>query len=154
MLQRLATLAKSKGDLIRCVVYYKRILKIPPEDTFAATQIRQILHTQERDAVLSPTEVKWARWQDFYEQTTSHVAALELCTGKFYIASNRSCDWPGDCSLYSLRLIPGEKIAKRLLWFSKMNSLSLVTNQKRNALRTGFRSIQSWGCKQSHRNAF
>jgi serine/threonine protein kinase len=66
VLQRLATLAKSKGDLIRCVVYYKRILKIHREDPFALSQLRQLLQNQDRDAVLSPTEVKWTRWQDFY----------------------------------------------------------------------------------------
>ena len=66
VLQRLATLAKSKGDLIRCIVYYKRILKLHREDPFALSQIRQLLHNQDRDAVLSPTEVKWTRWQDFY----------------------------------------------------------------------------------------
>ena len=67
-MQRLATLAKSSGELIQCVGYYKRILKIAPADTFAATQIRQILQTQDKDAVLSPNDAKWVRWQDFYER--------------------------------------------------------------------------------------
>jgi serine/threonine protein kinase len=47
ILQRLATLAKSSGDLVQCVCYYKRILKLAPTDTFAATQIMQILKTQD-----------------------------------------------------------------------------------------------------------
>ena len=68
ILQRLATIAKSRGNLLQCVVYHKRILKIHPRDIFSGTEVRQLLETQERDTVLSPNEIKWTRWQDFYRQ--------------------------------------------------------------------------------------
>ena len=67
ILQRLATLAKSRGDLMKCIAYHKRILKIHPGDAFATSQLKQLIGEQhDRDVVLSPNEAKWTRWQDFY----------------------------------------------------------------------------------------
>jgi tetratricopeptide (TPR) repeat protein len=66
VLQRLATLAKSQGDLLKCIAYHKRILKIHPKDVFSAAQLRQLLETTERDTIFSPNEVTWTRWQNFY----------------------------------------------------------------------------------------
>lgn len=66
VLQRLATLAKSRGNLLECVVYHKRILKLHPKDVFSQAQLRQLLEKAERDALFSPNETKWTRWQDFY----------------------------------------------------------------------------------------
>lgn len=68
ILQRLATLAKSRGDLIKSITYYKRILKVHPNDPFAATQLKHLLQTDLRDSLLSPNDVKWTRWQDFYRK--------------------------------------------------------------------------------------
>lgn len=68
ILQRLATLAKSRGDLIKSIIYYKRILKVHPHDPFATTQLKLLLQTDLRDAMLSPNDVKWTRWQDFYRK--------------------------------------------------------------------------------------
>jgi serine/threonine protein kinase len=68
ILQRLATLAKSRGDLIKSITYYKRILKVHPHDPFASTQLKHLLQTDLRDSLLSPNDVKWTRWQDFYRK--------------------------------------------------------------------------------------
>jgi serine/threonine protein kinase len=66
VLQRLATLAKSRGDLLKCIAYYKRILHVHPGDTFALSQISLLLHGKEREGIQPVTEGKWVRWQDFY----------------------------------------------------------------------------------------
>ena len=73
VLQRLATLAKSRGDLLQCVAYYKRILRVHSGDPFAASQLKALLLPQERDAVLSPAEARWVKWQDFYRRRESSV---------------------------------------------------------------------------------
>ncbi len=49
VLQRLSTLAKSRGDLLECIAYHKRILKIHPKDVFSHAQLRQLLENAERD---------------------------------------------------------------------------------------------------------
>src|SRR5262249_10769960 len=69
ILQRLATLAKSRGDLIKSIIFYKRILKVQPDDPFARTQLKQMLSTEAPAATVGTTEVKWTRWQDFYRKT-------------------------------------------------------------------------------------
>lgn len=131
VLQRLATLAKSKGDLIRCVVCYKRILKIHPEDPFALSQVRQLLHNQERDAVLSPTEVKWTRWQDFYRAQQLPVwRRWNFAQGNFSLLTLVLATGLLIALLYSLRLIPGDQIANASSAVQQENSPSLVTNQK------------------------
>lgn len=131
VLQRLATLAKSKGDLIRCVVCYKRILKIHPEDPFALSQVRQLLHNQERDAVLSPTEVKWTRWQDFYRaQQLPMWRRWNFAQGNFSLLALVLVIALVIALLYSLRLIPGEQVANASSIIQQENSPSLVTNQK------------------------
>ena len=66
VLQRLSTLAKSRGSLLECIVYHKRILKLHPKDVFSNAQLRQLLEKAERDNLFSPNETKWTRWQDFY----------------------------------------------------------------------------------------
>jgi serine/threonine protein kinase len=66
VLQRLSTLAKSRGDLLACIAYHKRILKIHPKDVFSTAQLRQLLESSDRDTLFSPNETKWTRWQDFY----------------------------------------------------------------------------------------
>lgn len=68
ILQRLATLAKSRGDLLKSIGYYKRILKVHPNDPFAQTQLRQMFATENREAILSSNDMKWTRWQDFYRK--------------------------------------------------------------------------------------
>lgn len=65
ILQRLASLSRSRGELLRCLLYYKKILKASPSDPFARAQIKQLL--QERnpnDPLLPPVDPKWTRWQD------------------------------------------------------------------------------------------
>ena len=148
VLQRLATLAKSKGDLVRCVVCYKRILKIHPEDPFALSQVRQLLHNQERDAVLSPTEVKWTRWQDFYRaQQLPMWRRWNFAQGNFSLLTLVLVIGLVIALLYSLRLIPGEQVANAIFYGSARKfSLTCYEPKSRNALRTSFRSIQSWGC--------
>jgi hypothetical protein len=66
VLQRLSTLAKSRGSLLECIAYHKRILKIHPKDVFSNAQLRQLLEKAEKDNLFSPNETKWTRWQDFY----------------------------------------------------------------------------------------
>lgn len=73
VLQRLATLAKSRGDLLQCVAFYKRILRVYPGDTFAVSQLRALTLPQERDAVMSSAEGHWVKWQDFYRRRESSV---------------------------------------------------------------------------------
>ncbi len=65
ILQRLGTFAKSRGDLLQCAVYHKRILKLHPKDVFSSVQLRQLLENPDRDALMSPNEMKWTRWQEF-----------------------------------------------------------------------------------------
>ena len=66
ILQRLATLAKAQGDLLQCIAYHKRILKLHQRDVFSSMEVRQLTESQERDTLMSPNEIKWTRWQDFY----------------------------------------------------------------------------------------
>lgn len=73
VLQRLATLAKSRGDLLQCVAFYKRILRVYPGDTFAVSQLRALTLPQERDAVMSSGEGHWVKWQDFYRRRESSI---------------------------------------------------------------------------------
>ena len=142
-------LQNRKGDLIRCVVYYKRILKIHPEDPFALSQVRQLLHNQDRDAVLSPTKLNGlagrifiehnnfpsgSRWS-FAFRETFHLLTLVLVIG-LAIAL-----------LHSLRLIPGEHGCKRVCYGSARKlSLTCDESKSRSALRTRLRALQTWGC--------
>jgi len=66
ILERLAAFARSRGDLIKAVVYYKRILRLDPKDSATLSQIAQLLQTRETDSLVAPTDAKWARLQDFY----------------------------------------------------------------------------------------
>src|SRR5205085_11684584 len=66
--QRLATLAKSRGDLMKAILYYKRILKIHPNDSFAQNQLRLMLKQEKDEPFVAVNEVKWTRWQDFYRK--------------------------------------------------------------------------------------
>jgi serine/threonine protein kinase len=135
VLQRLATLAKSKGDLIRCVICYRRILKIHPEDPFALSQIRQLLHNQERDAILSPTEVKWTRWQDFYRAQQIPVwRRWSFAQGSFPLLTAVLVIGMMIGFFHWARLIPGEQTVQALPAIQPENAPSLVTNQKVEAL--------------------
>lgn len=73
ILQRLATLAKSRGDLLQCIAYYKRILRVYPSDAFATGQLKSLLQPQNQDQVLSPGETRWVKWQDFYRRREAPV---------------------------------------------------------------------------------
>jgi serine/threonine protein kinase len=135
VLQRLATLAKSKGDLIRCAVYYKRILKIHPEDPFALSQLRQLLHNPERDAVLSPTEVKWTRWQDFYRtQQLPLWRRWNFAQGNFSLLALVLIVGLLIAFFHWLHLVPAEQILNALPVSKEVSSPTLVTNQKVEAL--------------------
>lgn len=135
VLQRLATLAKSKGDMIRCVVYYKRILKIHPEDPFALSQVRQLIHNQDRDAVLSPTEVKWTRWQDFYRAQQQPVwRRWNFAQGNFSLLTVVLIMGIAIGFLYWLRLLPGSPVLNADSVSRQEISPTIVTNQKIEAL--------------------
>jgi len=135
ILQRLATLAKSSGDLIQCVCYYKRILKLAPVDTFAATQIKQILQTQDKDDVLSPNDSKWVRWQDFYRRKERPIwqtwSALQgnLALGFFVIAIAL-----GIGALHAFKLIPIVQTLSAESIPMKTYSSQIVANQKINGI--------------------
>jgi serine/threonine protein kinase len=135
ILQRLATLAKSRGELIQCVGYYKRILKIAPGDTFAATQIRQILQTQDKDAVLSPNDSKWVRWQDFYRRKERPVwqnwSALQ---GNFTLAMMVMLFTFAIASLHLFRLMPKTSTASAMTMQVPSYSSQVVANQKINGI--------------------
>ncbi len=135
ILQRLATLAKSRGELIQCVGYYKRILKIAPGDTFAATQIRQILQTQDKDAVLSPNDAKWVRWQDFYRRKERPIwqnwSALQ---GNFTLAAMVLMFAITITGLHVLKLIPKTSIASAMTMQVPSYSSQVVANQKINGI--------------------
>ena len=135
ILQRLATLAKSRGELIQCVGYYKRILKIAPGDTFAATQIRQILQTQDKDAVLSPNDAKWVRWQDFYRRKERPIwqnwSALQ---GNFTLAAMVLMFALTIAGLHVLKLIPKTSIASAMTMQVPSYSSQVVANQKINGI--------------------
>jgi serine/threonine protein kinase len=135
ILQRLATLAKSSGDLVQCVCYYKRILKLAPTDTFAATQIMQILKTQDKDAVLSPNDSKWVRWQDFYRRKerpiwqTWSVLQGNLALAVFVIAIAL-----GIGALHAFKLIPSVQTVSAESMQMKTYSSQIVANQKINGI--------------------
>ncbi|MCI0442466.1 protein kinase [bacterium] len=135
ILQRLATLAKSSGDLVQCVCYYKRILKLAPADTFAATQIRQILQTQDKDTVLSPNDSKWVRWQDFYRMKERPIwqtwSALQgnLVLLVFVIAMAI-----GIAVLHIFRLMPIAETVSAESFQMKTYSSQIVANQKINGV--------------------
>jgi len=135
ILQRLATLAKSSGDLVQCVCYYKRILKLAPTDTFAATQIMQILKTQDKDAVMSPNDSKWVRWQDFYRRKerpiwqTWSVLQGNLALAVFVIAIAL-----GIGALHAFKLIPSVQTASAESIQMKTYSSQIVANQKINGI--------------------
>ncbi len=135
VLQRLATLAKSKGDMIRCVLNYKRILKIHPEDPFALSQVRQLIHKQDRDAVLSSTEVKWTRWQDFYRTQQQPIWRRWTFTqGNFSLLTIVIVMAVAIAFLHWLRLLPGSPVLNAASVSQQEISPTLVTNQKIEAL--------------------
>ena len=146
ILQRLATLAKSSGDLVQCVCYYKRILKLAPADTFAATQIRQILQTQDKDAVLSPNDSKWVRWQDFYRMKERPIwqtwSALQgnLALLIFVIAIAI-----GIAALHIFRLMPIAQTVSAESIQMKTYSSQIVANQKINGVCTQAVAIYKQG---------
>jgi serine/threonine protein kinase len=146
ILQRLATLAKSSGDLVQCVCYYKRILKLAPSDTFAATQIMQILKTQDKDAVLSPNDSKWVRWQDFYRRKERPIwqtwSALQgnLALGFFVIAIAL-----GIGALHVFKLIPTVQTVSAESLQMKTYSSQIVANQKINGICNQAVSIYKQG---------
>ncbi len=135
ILQRLATLAKSRGDLIQCVCYYKKILKLAPGDTFAAAQILQILQTQDRDAVLSPNDSKWVRWQDFYRRKERPVwQTWSALQGNFALLAAVMAIAVGIGVLHVLRFIPiALPVSAENIQMSSYTS-QLVANQKINGI--------------------
>jgi tetratricopeptide (TPR) repeat protein len=135
ILQRLATLAKSCGDLIQCAGYYKRILKLAPGDTFAATQIRQILQTQDKDAVLSPNDSKWVRWQDFYRRKERPIwhnwTALQ---GNFTLVAMVIFFAFAITGLHVLKLVPKASMASAATMQVPSYASQVVANQKINGI--------------------
>jgi serine/threonine protein kinase len=131
ILQRLATLAKSSGDLVQCVCYYKRILKLAPTDTFAATQIMQILKTQDKDVVLSPNDSKWDRWQDFYRRKERPIwqtwSALQGNLGLAFFVIAIAL---GIGALHAFKLIPSVQTVSAEGIQMKTYSSQIVANQK------------------------
>jgi serine/threonine protein kinase len=135
ILQRLATLAKSSGDLVQCVCYYKRILKLAPTDTFAATQIMQILKTQDKDAVLSPNDSKWVRWQDFYRRKERPIwqtwSALQGNLALSFLVIAMAL---GIGALHAFKLIPSVQTLSAESMQMKTYSSQIVANQKINGI--------------------
>lgn len=135
ILQRLATLAKSRGDLIGCITYYKRILKLSPGDTFASAQIRQLLQEQERDAVLSPNDTKWVRWQDFYRRKEQPFwQKWSLLHGNFHLMAAVFCFALLIGALHMFNMIPRETAAASVPPLISSQMTSLVANQKINGI--------------------
>ena len=135
ILQRLATLAKSSGDLIQCVCYYKRILKLAPADTFAATQIRQILQTQDKDAVLSPNDSKWVRWQDFYRRKERPIwQSWSALQGNLALLISVIAIALGIGALHVFRLMPIAQTVSAESMQMKTYSSQIVANQKINGI--------------------
>jgi|GEM_PF-3428859 len=135
VLQRLSTLAKSRGDLLACIAYHKRILKIHPRDVFSTAQLRQLLESTDRDTLFSPNETKWTRWQDFYRTQQRPLwqrwgllqGNLSLLTSVFVLAAII-------VSMHLFHWIPvdGEAIAAPA--FVAQVALPVVTDQKMDEL--------------------
>lgn len=146
ILQRLATLAKSSGDLVQCVCYYKRILKLAPTDTFAATQIMQILKTQDKDAVLSPNDSKWVRWQDFYRRKERPIwQTWSVLQGNFALAVFVIAIALGIGALHAFKLIPSVQTVSAESMQMKTYSSQIVANQKINGICTQAVAIYKQG---------
>lgn len=145
VLQRLSTLAKSRGDLLECIAYHKRILKIHPKDVFSNAQLRQLLEKDDRDALFSPNETKWTRWQDFYRSQQRPVwqrwgflqGNISLIVAVFGLAVLIA-------ALHTLRWIPVQNVDAAPPYIL-MPATQLVSNQKINQLCEQAASVYSQG---------
>jgi tetratricopeptide (TPR) repeat protein len=135
VLQRLSTLAKSRGDLLDCIAYHKRILKIHPKDVFSNAQLRQLLENTDRDTLFSPTETKWTRWQDFYR--SQHKPFLQrwgFLQGNLSLLIAVVALAALIAGLHTLRWIPNENVAYAAPTSFDSSSSQLVSTQKINQI--------------------
>ncbi len=132
LLQRLANLAKSRGDLLACIAYHKRILKIHPADVFSTAQLRQLLLEQtDRDVLFLPNETKWTRWQDFYRAQRRPVwQRWTLLQGNVSLLAAVLAFGALIGTLHFLHWIPGDYSAGAQPVFVQSQSSILVANQK------------------------
>jgi len=145
VLQRLSTLAKSRGDLLECIVYHKRILKIHPKDVFSNAQLRQLLEKDDRDTLFSPNETKWTRWQDFYRSQQRPIwqrwgvlqGNISLLAAVFTLALLIA-------GLHTFRWIPVEDVDAAPTYVPTP-STQLVSTQKINQLCEQASSLHSQG---------
>ena len=130
VLQRLSTLAKSRGDLLTCIGYHKRILKIHPKDVFSNGQLRQLLENTERDTLFSPNESKWTRWQDFYRSQQRPLwQRWSILQGNFSLLSAVLVLGLLIGGLHSLEWLPPESVdASQVV--TPVQTQPLVANQK------------------------
>ena len=135
VLQRLSTLAKARGDLLECITYHKRILKLHPKDVFSSAQLRQLLENSDRDALFSPNESKWTRWQDFYRSQQRPVwqrwgilqGNLSLLTTVLALAVLIG-------AIHTFRWLPAENVAHAAPAIHPKDAVPLISNQKINQL--------------------
>lgn len=150
VLQRLSTLAKSRGDLLGCIAYHKRILKIHPKDVFSAAQLRQLLENSDRDALFSPNEAKWTRWQDFYRTQQRPVwqrwsvlqGNIPLLTGVLALALII-------LGLHTFQWIPVDNVLSAAPAFAPTSSTQVVTTQKIDQLCEKAISLEKQGAVQN-----
>jgi serine/threonine protein kinase len=145
VLQRLSTLAKSRGDLLECIAYHKRILKLHPKDVFSNAQLRQLLEKDDRDALFSPNETKWTRWQDFYRSQQRPVwqrwgvlqGNLSLLAAVFTLALLIA-------GMHTFRWIPVQNVDAAPTYVATQ-STQLVSTQKINQLCEQATALHSQG---------
>lgn len=134
ILQRLATLAKSRGDLIDCIVYYKRILKLSTEDSYAAAQLRQLLYGEDKDSVLAANDAKWVRWQEFYRRGKRPIwQKWTLLQGNLSLLVAVVVFAVLIGAAHALNWIP-RQIAQASAMTMPVRSPMLITNQKINGI--------------------
>lgn len=134
ILQRLATLAKSRGDLIDCIVYYKRILKLSTEDSYAAAQLRQLLYGEDKDSALAANDAKWVRWQEFYRRRKRPIwQKWTLLQGNLSLLVAVAVFAVLIGAAHALNWIP-RQIAQASAMTMPVRSTMLITNQKINGI--------------------
>lgn len=132
ILQRLATLAKSRGDLIDCIVYYKRILKLSPEDSYAAVQLRQFLHGEDKESAVAANDAKWVRWQEFYRRRKRPIwQKWTLLQGNLSLLVAVAAFAVLIGAAHALNWIP-RQMAQASAITTPVRSPMLITNQKIN----------------------
>lgn len=134
ILQRLATLAKSRGDLIDCIVYYKRILKLSTEDSYAAAQLRQLLYGEDKDSALAANDAKWVRWQEFYRKRKRPIwQKWTLLQGNLSLLVAVAVFAVLIGAAHALNWIP-RQITQASVITMPVRSPMLITNQKINGI--------------------